>query len=91
MMEKEGTINIGVFEVKYSIKSEETGFENRLLYDLIVLDILVGNISIKKDLNYNFNTYKSMFAERLVMTVEEKEPQTKFFLSINDGLSGYYD
>jgi len=81
-----GEEQIGVFKVKYSLFEGE--FEEHKLYNVIVDDILVGDISVHKDLNDKFNTYKSSFKRTLIHRIEQKE---SVYLSINGGLSGYYD
>lgn len=77
---------IGIFKVKYSLYEKE--FENNKLYDVIVDDILINNISVKIDLNDKFNTYKSQFCRTLKHKIEEKE---NLYISITGGLSGYWD
>ena len=77
---------IGVFNIKYTLYVKY--FEEHKLYEVIVDDIFVGDISIKEDLNDKFNTYKSSFCNTLKYKIEQKE---NLYVSVSGGLSGYYD
>jgi len=81
-----GIEKIGTFEVKYSLYQKN--FEGHKLYDVIVDDILVGDISVKDDLNNCFNTYKSSFCRTLQYAIQKKE---NIYLNITGGLNGYYE
>ena len=78
--------DIGVFHIEYSLY--EKLYDGHKLYDVIIDDILVGEISIMEDLNNSFNTYKSSFCRMLQYKIQEKE---KLYVSITGGLSGYYE
>jgi hypothetical protein len=77
---------IDVFKVKYSLYEKQ--YEGNILYEVVVDDILIGDISIKNSLNDKFNTYKSSFCRTLQFNIEQKE---NIYVSISGGLSGYYD
>lgn len=71
---KNDELNLGVFRIKYSIYEKEIIGKTIIhkLYDVIVDDIFVGDLSVKPDLNNLFNTYKSSFCDRLKNNIEKK-------------------
>ena len=88
---KSDEIEIGIFLVKYTLLEKELEHRGRThkIHDIMVNDILIGDVSIKKDLNHYFNTAKSSFSNSLQREVEKIEDI--YLGSVVGGLSGYYD